>query len=346
MGELRSNYGFDEPGERVVALVSSIAPPAQSDIIGQPGYGSYQLTGLPPSLYTSRARAIGTASNTSLRQPRVFPGDTFTMTVTLDNLGRNDDLQTTGPTLAYVAVPIPDNASFVTDSLSATVATNSLTYTADLQSLDSSLPAGPGVYWSGSVTRTADLAFELRADAPLRIGTLITPTAYIANGPFGSSPSQSFTDIEQPVEVVSPLELSYGSGPASVAVGSTAIFTYTLINTDDQPRDVQFNFSLPDHTTLLAITSNVQPPSGNRAAVQGTDVSLALTVPSYIETGNALVIGLRIRIDAGFVGTTLDPGVQLLQPGSSLLYTTIPTITTPGGAPNPGQRMYLPAQRR
>src|SRR5262249_16678502 len=70
MGELRSNYGFDERGERVVALVSCVAPPAQPDIIGQPGYGSYKLSGLPPSLYTSRARAIGTSSNTSLRQPR------------------------------------------------------------------------------------------------------------------------------------------------------------------------------------------------------------------------------------------------------------------------------------
>jgi hypothetical protein len=345
IGELRSNYGFDEPGERVVALVSSIAPAAQPDIIGQPGYGSYKLTGLPPSLYTSRARAIGTSSNSSLRQPRVYPGDTFTMTVTLDNLGRNDDLATTGPTPAYVAVPIPDNVSFVTNTLSATTATENMTYTTNLQNLDSSLPAGPGVYWNGTVTRTAGLAFELRADTPLQIGTVITPTAYIANGPFSSNPSQSFTDIEQPVEVASPLELSIGSGPASVTIGSTATFTYTLINTDDQPCDVQFTFNLPDHTTLLAITSNVQSPSGTGLVVQGTDVSLALTVPSFIKTGKALVIGLKVRIDAGFVGTTLDPQVRLLQPGSSIPYATV-SLNLPGGAPTPGGRIYLPGQYR
>jgi hypothetical protein len=244
-----------------------------------------------------------------------------------------------------VAVPIPDNASFVTDSLSSTLATSNLTYTADLQSLDSALPAGPGVYWSGSVSRTADLAFELRADAPLQIGTVITPTAYIANGPFGSNPSQSFTDIEQPVTVVSPLELSLGSGPASVTVGSTATFTYTLINTDDQPRDVLFKFSLPDHTTLLSLTGNIEPPSGNGPAARGTEVSLPLSVPSYIATGNALVIGLKVRIDAGFSGTTLDPGVQLLQPGSNIPYA-IPALSAPGGAPAPGGRIFLPAQRR
>jgi hypothetical protein len=345
LGALRNTPGFDEAGERVVALVSSVAPPAQPDIIGQPGYGSYTLTGLPPSLYTSRARAIGTASNTSLRQPRVFPGDTFTMTVTLDNLGRNDDLQTSGPTPAYVAVPIPDDASFVTGSLSSTVATSSMTYTANLQSLDSGLPAGPGVYWNGTVTRTADLSFELRAGEPLRIGTLITPTAYIADGPFGSNPPQSFTDIENPVQVVSPLELSTGSGPAAVTVGSTATFTYTLINTDDRPRDVQFNFTLPDNTTLLAVTSNYESPSGDGPAAQGTDVSLAMTVPSYIQTGKVLVVGLKIRIDPGFTGTTLDPGVRLLQPGSQIPYG-IPAIAPPSAAPESGTRIYLPVQHR
>jgi hypothetical protein len=199
------------------------------------------------------------------------------------------------------------------------------------------------VYWNGTVSRTADLAFNLRADAPLQIGTVITPTAYIANGPFSSNPSQSFTDIEQPVQVVSPLELSTGSGPASVAVGSTATFTYTLINTDDQPRDVQFNFNLPDHTTLLAITSNVQSPSGAGPTLQGTNVSLALTVPSYIQTGKALVIGLKVRIDAGFIGTTLDPQVQLLQPGSSIPYA-VPALSSPGNAPTLSGPSYLPAQ--
>jgi hypothetical protein len=344
VGELHG-YGFDQPGERVVALVSSIAPVAQADIIGQPAYGSYKLTGLPPSLFTSRARAIGTSSNTSIRQPRVFPGDTFTMTVTLDNLGRNDDLATTGPTPAYVAVPIPDHVSFVTNTLSATTATENMTYTTDLHALDSSLPAGPGVYWNGTVSRTADLAFELRADMPLQIGTLITPTAYIANGPFSSNPSQSFTDIEQPVQVASPLELSTGSGPESVTVGSTATFTYTLINTDDQPRDVLFNFNLPDHTTLLAFTSSVESPSGGGPLVQGTDVSLALTVPSYLQTGKALVIGLKVRIDDGFVGTTLDPQVQLLQPGSSIPYA-IPALNLLSDTPTSGGRIYLPILTR
>jgi hypothetical protein len=330
LGALLGSPGFDEAGERVVALVSSIAPPAQPDIIGQPGYGAYKLSGLPPSLYTSRARAIGTASNTSLIRPRVYPGDTFTMTVTLDNLGRNDDLQTSASTPAYVAVPIPDNVSFVTESLSATVATENLTYTADLQSIDTGLPAGPGVYWNGTVTRTADLSFLLRADAPMAIGTIITPTAHIANGPFGSNPSQSFTDIEQPVQVVSPLELSTGTGPVTVTVGSTATFTYTLVNTDDEPRDVNFTFDLPDHTTLLTITTGVQEPSVSGATPQGTHVSLGLSVPSYLDTGKVLMISFTVRVDEGFVGNTLDPRVRILQPGSTIPYA-IPVLGPPGG---------------
>jgi hypothetical protein len=57
------------------------------------------------------------------------------------------------------------------------------------------------------------------------------------------------------------------------------------------------------------------------------------------------VIGLKVRIDAGFVGTTLDPQVRLLQPGSSIPYATV-SLNLPGGAPTPGGRIYLPGQYR
>ncbi len=46
-----------------------------------------------------------------------------------------------------------------------------------------------------------------------------------------------------------------------------------------------------------------------------------------------------------FAGTTLDPQVQLLQPGGSIPYA-IPTLNIPGGAPLPSVRSYLPGQYR
>ncbi len=231
LSALTNRPTFNEGGERIVALVSGIAPPAQSDLIGAPGNGTYTLTGLPPTLYTSRARAIGTSFNTSLRAPRVYPGGTFTMTVTVDNLGRNNDLQAS-PSNAYVAVPIPANTTFVPDTLGADIASDNITYTVSLRDIDPGLPEVPGVYWHGVVTTTADLSFELRAAEPLAIGTVITPTAHFANAPFGTNPSQRFTDIQTPVEVVSPFSLSNATAQPSVQLGSTATFTYTLLNTD------------------------------------------------------------------------------------------------------------------
>jgi hypothetical protein len=320
-----------------------VPPAPQADLITSFSYADYHLGGLPPSLYTSRARAIGTASSSSLREPQVYPGDTFTMTVTLDNLGRNEDLDTTGPSPAYVAVPLPENTSFVEGSLSATVPPTSttsisategitptqvFTFTDNLQALDGGLPAGPGVYWSGTVTDTADLSFELRADQPLAIGTVITPTAHIANAPFGSNPSQRFTDIQASVKVVSPFEPSSGLGSSTVVVSSTATFTYTLVNTDDQAREVDFRFNAPDGTSLRRLSVRPERPTG--LGTQSTDVDLLLSVPSYPATGQVLVVTIELFVDESFQGERLNPQVQIYQPGSDLPYGVIPLLDENG----------------
>jgi immune inhibitor A len=321
---LTSRPGFNEAGERVVTLVTTVSPPAQSDIIGAPGYGSYTLTGLPPTLYTSRARALGTSSNTSLINPRVYPGDTFTMTVTVDNLGRNDDLEAEASN-AYVAVPIPEYSTFVPDTLQVDVDTENITYTTNLQDIDSSLPASPGVYWNGVVSDTADLSFELQATEPLTIGTIITPTAHIANGPFSTGPSQRFTDIQRGVTVVSPFALSRATTQQSVQLGSTATFSYTLVNTDDETRDGTLRFTLPDGTELESIGVGLEDPTDPGSNLVGDTFSLDVSVPSYTETGLVTVVTLVLRIDvATFKGNTVSPEAAFYQPDSDIPWVELP----------------------
>ena len=136
-------------------MVSAVSPAQPEDVISIPATTSpYRLTGLPPSVYTSRPRVYGSANDTNLTQPSVYPGNTYTYTVTVDDLGRAPDLSAAAVN-AYVAVPIPAYSTFVPGSQHSTVETGNFTYTTSLQSLDSALPAVPGVYWHGTVTRTA-----------------------------------------------------------------------------------------------------------------------------------------------------------------------------------------------
>lgn len=316
LGDLLNEPGFDEAGERVVALVSALPPPLDPDLISIPSvYSPYKLSGLPPSVYTSRARALGTANDSTIARPRVYPGDNITVTITVDNFGRVDDLEAVSPTQAYVAAPIPENTTFVPGSLSSDVEPGNFQYTNNLQTLDAGLPAVPGVYWHGTVTRTADLSFAVKVDAPLAVGTMITPTVEIANASFASDPSQRFSTIETPVQVVSPLALSNVQGPDEVFLNSTATFSYTLINTDDAPRTVDFYFEAPDGTSLQAVRVN-REELGTAAATEGPVVNLEnLEVPSYIETGEVLVIGIDVYVPFGFTGDTVSPTASISQPG-------------------------------
>jgi hypothetical protein len=344
MDTLLKDPGFDEAGERIVAIISYVPAPRDPDIIasGPVTTGSYSLTGLPPSLYTSRARLLGTASNTSILSPRVYPGDTFTVTVTVDNLGRNEDLKTTGPVDAYVAVPLPENTTFDPQSLQASLSASNITYTTSLQNVDNGLPATPGVYWHGPVTRTADLSFRLRAAAPLAIGTVITPTAHIANGPFSSNPSQRFTDLFRPVSVVSPFALSSATATPTARVGDTAIFTYTLINADDQTRDMTFRFQIPDGTSLERVNVNLRDPRSQTSA--GETFELGLSVPSFARTGLTTVVAVELKLEPGFHGDTLNPMAELLQPGSTISFLATPLeLAVPGGATTiEWNRVYIP----
>jgi uncharacterized repeat protein (TIGR01451 family) len=305
--------GFNEAGERVIAVVSVVPPQTDADLISAPSsYAPYKLTGLPPSIYTSRARAIGTASNTSLIRPRVFPGDTLKLTVTVDNLGRNDDLETTAASPAYVAVPLPENTTLVTNSFTSTLSLGNFQAVTDLSTLGGGLPAGPGVYWFGTVEDTAELAFDLAVAAPLALNTEITPTVHFANAPFNENPSQRFTDLQAPVQVVSPFALSTVEATPEVRIGGVARFTYTLINSDDQTRTVDMRFTLPDKTRLERINISQQDPNAvaPQAAVTTT---IGISVPSYTETGTVTVVTIDVKIEAGFTAKVLDLQAALPQ---------------------------------
>ncbi len=327
-GSLLNDPGFNEAGERVIGLVSLEAPASESDLVSTPTTASsYRLTGLPPSVYTSRARAIGTSSDTNVGSPKVFPGDAFTMTVTVDDLGRAPDLSA-APTQAYVAVPVPPQTTFVPGTLHSTVAQGAMTYTTSLHRLDAALPDAPGVYWHGTVTRTADLAFQLRATQPISIGTVLTPTAHIANGPFSANPSQYFTDSLK-VTVSSPFALSSATASPSVRLGNTAVFTYTLINTDDAPRDVDMRVHLPDGVTLERV--DITQQDAGKTEPNAQDLTLHFTVPSYIQTKKVTVVSLTLRVSPFYAGRTVNPMVELLQPNSNLSWVSLP-LDVPGGA--------------
>jgi hypothetical protein len=262
------------------------------------------------------------------------------MTVTVDDLGRNEDLEAE-PVNAYVAVPIPANTAFEPGTLEADVATDNITYTTNLQNLDSGLPASPGVYWNGVVTDTADLAFALRVSEPLTIGTVITPTAHFANGPFGTNPSQRFTDIQTPVRVVSPFSLSSATAQESAQLGATTIFTYTLINTDDETRSGTMRFTLPEGTELESIGVGLEDPTA--PSLVGDAFTINVSVPSYIETNLVTVVTLTLRTDvATFKGTTLNPEAEFLQPGSDISWVDL-AVNVPGGGTAISGRTYLPA---
>ena len=342
LGNLLAESGFNGPGERAIALVSVIPPSTPADLISAPSsYAAYHLTGLPPSLYTSKARGIGTASNSTLRAPRVFPGDTFDVSVVVDNLGRTSNLSaSSGP--AFVAVPIPANTSLVENSLKADIAPSSFVFAPSLQALDSGLPAQPGVYWTGTVTSTANLTFTLKTANVLAIGTVITPEVHIANGAFNTNPSQNFTDFETPVTVVSPFALSTATGPSTVQLGSTATYTYTLINTDDVTRTVDFKFTIPTSTTLQSVVVSLEQPDANAAAtIQDTINTRSIDVPPFSETGQVVQVVIKLRVGLDFRGLTIDPQAVILQPGSNVPYTNL-ALSIPGGVSAITGRIYLP----
>jgi hypothetical protein len=345
LGNLLSEPGFNGPGERTVGMVSVIPPAVEADLISSPSfYADYTLTGLPSTLYTSRVRAIGTASDTSIRAPRVFPGDTFTVEVIVDNLGRNEDLEA-APGPAFVAVPVPANTTYVDGSFGSDVSPGNFQAVENLQTIDGSFPAGPGLLWNGTVNNTANMSFTLDVADSLAVGTIITPTVHIANAAFNANPSQRFTDIETPVQVRSPFALSSGVGPASVKVGSTAIYTYTLINTDDAAREIDLNYVVATglEEVLYSVTNKTIGGSANTAITpQNNPLTKRVTVPSYLETGQVTEVVIGLRVTQGFIGDRVDPQVKLLQPGTQTLYNTL----APSRVASIVGRLYLPVARR
>jgi len=321
--------GFNEAGERAVLMVSAVAPTTPDDVISVPSVGApYRLTGLPPSVYTSRPRVYGSANDTSVRQPSVYPGNVYTYTVTVDDLGRAPDLSA-APVDAYVAVPIPAYSTFVPGSLDSTVASENMTFTLSLQTLDAALPAVPGVYWHGTVTRTADLAFQLRATQPLTIGTIMTGTSHIANGPFSAPPTQYFTRTAN-VKVTSPFALSSATGSRSVSLGGTAVYTYTLLNTDTQTRDVDMLLTIPANTTLKRLSITNQTIE-EKTAQAGQDLTVRLQVPSYLMTEQLTVVTVELGVGAGYTGATVNPQARFYQPDSRIPWLDLP-LDIPGGA--------------
>lgn len=355
LGSVLGDPGFDEPGERVVILVSAIPPEVDTDLISIPTpYVDYTLMGLPPSIYTSRIRALGSTLDSTIRGPAVYPGDNVSLTVTVDNFGRNDDLSAAEPVEAYVAVPIPEDTMFVGGSLSATVATENMTYTTSLQELDGGLPVAPGVYWHGTVSETAELSFVVEVDAPIATCDVhlssvncadefrIEPMAYIANGPFSADPSQEFVDrVLNEVTIRSPLDFSQATAMESVRVGDTAVFSYTLVNTDNDVRDVDLRFQIPAGIELESLSVNLRDLADIQPDANGGVFHLGVSVPSLPETGLVAVVRIELRVTSAFPSGTLNPQLEVLQPGSDIPYTDL-ELDVPGGATVITGRIYLP----
>ncbi|MCB0107516.1 MAG: immune inhibitor A, partial [Caldilineaceae bacterium] len=323
LGSLLSQPGFNEAGERVVALVSAVAPQPEADLISGPsGYVGYTLTGLPPSLYTSRARALGTAADSSVSSARVYPDDIITMTVTLDNLGRNANLDA-AIAQGAAAIPLPAHTTLVDGSLDASAEAANLRSTDNLSTIDAALPAVPGVYWDGTVTDTVDLEFALRVSAVITPNVVITPVVQIANAPFSAGPSQQFDGATNTIRVVSPLALSTATRPEMVMLGEETTFTYTLVNTDDAVRVVDFQLDIPDGVQITRLNITPAAPTPPTAAQAGP-VTLRLSVPSYLQTGQVLAVAVTVAVDAGYASDTLDLKAVALIPDSDVAYV-VPT---------------------
>lgn len=313
MSQLTDDAGFNGVNERAVAIISGVRPDV-TGLISAPGeYISYTLTGLPASINTSRVRTLGTAAGSSIRYPQVYPGDNISVTVTVDNFGRNDDLETDSAATASVAVPIPMYAT-IADS-------GPFTYTTNLSTQDPTLPAVAGVYWSGTVTESDDLLFTLQASSPLTPGLRMTPTAHIANSALFATASQYFTDTSA-IEVVSPFEFSTATAPTmSVPAGGVASFDYTLVNTDDMARDVDFQFTVPAGTSLESISfANKRLSVADVTETKSGEVQVTINVPSFLNTGRATVVTVDLRVDADFGNDSLTLQPNVLQPNSDIPY--------------------------
>lgn len=339
LGNVLMDEGFNEPGERVIAVVSAL--PSPQDPYRFPKVAAYSLSGLPPSVYTSRARALGTAHDSGVYRPSVYPSDVFTMTVTVDNFGHGTDLTTSAPTPAFVAVPLPVDTTFVAGSFRSTVTPGNGHFVANLQTLSSQLPAQPGVYWNGTVVKTAELSFMLKTALPVPINTYLTPVAYITNAPFDASPSQFFTRLEAAVRVASPFDLSQLHQPISVASGASATFRYTLLNMDEVPRETDFQFTLPTDATLDHVAAVIKEQDGQETPIPvRPDTTQRVTVPAYLTGSEVLQIDVTVKVGAINPGDTFNLHGVALQPGSRIPYILFSQDVSV--APSSTQRVYIP----
>ena len=239
-----SDPGFDEPGERGVFMVSLMMDVFDDLIAGGlvAEYGDYSLTGLPPSICTSDVDAYG---DTHAGAGRVYAGQVVTAAIHADNLGSSPNITATGPATFYIGAEIPAGTTF--DS-----ATGGAVYTDDLSTVAGSFPASPGVYWTGSVTRTYDFDVAYDTNDTLSDGDLVTVTVHFADS---AGTDQYFAD-EDTVEVIGAFGLSAEmAGRSWYSAGGVGHFVAHVINLDSVARNMRLTMNIPLNTTLAGIST-------------------------------------------------------------------------------------------
>ena len=272
--------GFDEPGERGVAMVS-LHMDVFEDLIGGgvfPEYADYSLTGLSPSICTSDVDAYG---DTHRGASYVYAGEVMTTTIHADNLGSSPNITATAPATFYVGVELPANTTFDGATSGA--------YTSDLSTVAGTFPAVAGVYWTGPVTRVKDIDVNFETSATLMDGKVLTTTVHYASDATGS-PEQYFIS-EDAVEVVGAFGLSTAASvEASYSAGRVGEFVANLINLSSETRGVELSMSIPPSTTLAGLSS------AGLSLSQSDSVVIQTEVDPYAIAG-AKVYTLSLNLD-------------------------------------------------
>jgi hypothetical protein len=98
-------------------------------------------------------------------------------------------------------------------------------------------------------------------------------------------------------------------------------FNFTLVNTDDAARDVDFTFTVPPETSLHSMSFGSTPlaPADVQETANG-QVQVTLSVPPFLSSGEATQVTVELLPDEGYSGDTLSLAPTLYQPDSNIPY--------------------------
>ena len=143
----------------------------------------------------------------------------------------------------------------------------------------------------------------------------------------------------------SPLAFSIATGDASVRIGATATFTYSLVSIDDETRDVDFRFAIPYGTQLEQLRVNLRELGAGTVLNQDDRFRLNLSVPSFLKTGLTTVVVIQLKVMPAYRGARLSPMAEVVQLGSDIPYVAL-DLDVPAGATTVLGRIHLPMVTR